>query len=481
MKICLGDNERMCVLGPQLKLKMNTFTGIVVHIQQPVELVKVVELVNALPRLRRYQHLSYATRIRTISTFQSNKEIPPDAQLPTSKKSYRKNEDLAVFEDWEDNGEVGLGDRILHLLQRWQVENVVLFVARQDDSLTRHMIGQDLFKLVLETAKLALEQYYISNMKPPDTAKLELFDATGGAKYIISPRGEQPQVSICLMTSGNTPTWPKNHQPTSNGGRKGTKTGRVNHFQHNSTCTAKESKVLDNSNVQTNQLDAEILNEGIEWLGITREEWQVLRSIRVPVKDLHYLLMCLVVLVENCDEVPKSGEDFVTSPYSWPRCREMLHNSSTWSKRMSTLHGSQLLKSQITILRSIFQEPHFDEAAFVRISIAGCKIFKWVQRLMDEYDEYELGLGKPVPLPSPSSSLVQFSSSSPVLKPQPPPQQPRIPKSQIKRQLLSSPKSLSIQRSVDGDSALLRELNALMDNHSNKSRIIDKGRMLLSK
>ncbi|TYZ68592.1 hypothetical protein PybrP1_010080 [[Pythium] brassicae (nom. inval.)] len=56
---------------------------------------------------------------------------------------------LHDVETWEDDGESGVGDHLLHL-QCWQVENVALIVARQDDSLCGRLIGAELFKLALQ-------------------------------------------------------------------------------------------------------------------------------------------------------------------------------------------------------------------------------------------------------------------------------------------------------------------------------------------
>ncbi|EGZ09903.1 hypothetical protein PHYSODRAFT_522099 [Phytophthora sojae] len=239
------------------------------------------------------------------------------------------------------------------------------------------------------------------------------------------------------MSSATVPTWPKHHQPTSDGGgRKGVKQGRINHFRHREITAAERN--------QDAELAEEIANEGItsvisakstgslEWLGISREEWRKLRSIRVPVRELHYLFMCLVVLLEPPIEqrdarkskpTPKQQEQFVPSDFSWAHCRQVLHKSSEWSHRLRAVRGSTLAPSQAAALRAIFQEPTFTESAFVRIAAgAGTKIFAWLQKLLDEYDERDLGLLRIDILPDVTSQAAASPTSqagekaSPVLR-----------------------------------------------------------------
>ncbi|KAE9283095.1 hypothetical protein PF008_g27489 [Phytophthora fragariae] len=152
----------------------------------------------------------------------------------------------------------------------------------------------------------------------------------------------------------------------------------------------------------------EITNEGITsvlsaksagslgWLGISREEWRKLRGIRVPFRELHYLFKCLVVLLElpieqrdarKSKPTPKQQEQFV--PFDF---RGLIVVKCYTSRQSgATDRGSTLAPSQATALRAIFQEPTFTESAFVRTAAgAGTKIFAWLQKLLDEYDEWKL-------------------------------------------------------------------------------------------
>lgn len=513
----LSCGEELVTLGPQLRLKKNIFQGLVLPLSDTSQVAGVLARIKHVPRLRKFQHFPHALRVRRASITSNSSNGPEeraDIEELQRKKCYRVSEDVGVFETWEDDGEGGVGDRLLHLLQRWQVENVVLLVARQDDSLCGRLIGAELFKLNVEAAKLALEQYYLENIKPSDAAKMQLMEAAptstpGGPYQPLSARSQQendresssshPIASVCLMTSETIPSWPLKHQPTSDGGgRKGVRQGRINHFLNRrasgskSTSKASTDPAVEMHNplsIGRNQYDLEVTDEnadvthasgGIEWLGISRDELLKLKSIRVPVKELHYLFMCIVILLEKPPEsrkmrakpTPKQQEEFTPTNFSWMKCRETLHQSYYWSERLRGLHGSKLAKSQVTALRALFQEPSFNENAFIRISVASVKIFSWLQRLLDEYDEMELGLrdqqGPPraeveIEIATPSSS-----SKSPVgqqkLQPRPPPQ---IQLSQEKEQQLTKEFFLHGLASTANGSSIA----------PHAVKIVDKGRL----
>jgi len=387
-----GTVHRRATLGPQLVLKKNTFQGLVIPVTPLQELqdvgVLVSEELKRQPRLRKFQEFPRASRVRT----EVSKRISPSG--------------ADLREACDDNSLVGVGDRLLYLLQRWQVANVVLVVAHHDSSLSGRLLGgAELYKLSTEAAKLALEQHYLDSVA--DAAKVS---AEVVATSSSEPRQERPQHVIpatCNMSSDTVPTWPKHHQPTSDGGsRKGVKQGRINHFRHREMAAAERNQEAARAEAIASEGITSVLSAkstgSLEWLGISREEWRKLRSIRVPVRELHYLFMCLVVLLETPIEqrdarkskpTPKQQEQFVPSDFSWAHCRQVLHKSSEWSRRLRVVKGNALALSQATALRAIFQEPTFTESAFVRIAGgAGTKIFAWLQRLLDEYDERDLGL-----------------------------------------------------------------------------------------
>ncbi|DAZ99885.1 TPA: hypothetical protein N0F65_008628 [Lagenidium giganteum] len=481
MRLRVGED--IVTLGPQLKLKKNIFHGIVVHLNDARKMPAMLASIRAMPRMRHVQTFPHALRVRG----QQDSGAPEEEETRSARKYLRPTEDKAVYEDWEDDGEAGVGDRLLHLLQRWQVENVVLLIARQDDSLSGRLIGPEVFKLMAESGKLALEEYYMDNAKPSDAAKLELLESTAGTSLTITPRDQHPTPAVCLMTSETVPSWPANHHPTSDGGgRKVAKRGRINHFLHKAVQEQDKkasAQARSTLSVTANQdamemlaLDDDLHHQqgGVDWLGITKDEWNKLRGIRVPVKELHYLFMCLIILLDTPKEkapksrpVAKHEETYTPPSFSWVKCREILHRTPDWHDKLRQLRGATLTKDQVAALRSIFQEPNFTEAAFVRISVASVKIYTWLQRLLDEFDENELGLNvqaspAPVELVTVSSPRVVSPRLSPKkqpLQPHPPPQDKH-------------------ENSEDG--SLSHELNSLVLRHETKPkgpRIVDRGRL----
>lgn len=448
--------------GTPVTVNKNTFQAVVVRVAAREDLPEALGRIKRLPRFRRFQSFPCAVRVRYSPTAnssapginnESNPASPEEGQdrilspKPILRPQPPSDGGDPVFESWEDDAQPGVGDRLLHLLQRWQVENVLLVVARRDSSLCQRLLGAELFRLALEAAKLSLEQYYLDSIKPSEAAKLELLENP-------APVSSQPQVApqapaVCVMDSDTVPSWPKQHQPTSDGGgRKGAKQGRINHFMHrySSPRSVHKADPLSPSSPSNNDaaapvtVDSELAVDGsgttggIDWLDISRDEWLQLRSIRVPVKELHYLFMCLVVLLDAPPEqraarkaapTPKMQEEFTPSDFSWLRCREILHHSASWSPRLRELRGAMLAKSQASALRAIFQEPAFTSDSFVRISIASAKIFAWLQRLLDEYDEKGLGL-----LPNQQPDELPVVVDAGVAKTEPSTKSPRAKKQQ---------------------------------------------------
>lgn len=476
MRLAL-DGDRTVALGATLRVKKNVFQGLVMHMRDSESVAVVLERLKALPKLRKFEFFPRAWRVRAAAT-RLNQTPPLDG---TSDSLKRDCDDGNVVEGCVDDHQISVGDRLLHLLQRWQVENILLVVARMDGSLSGRLIGPELYPLVMESAKLALEQYYFENSKPTDVAKLALLNPPNDGATLCDPvpgfkqQQEVLHPAVCLLTSETVKTWPRKHQATSDGsGRKGVKQGRVNHFLHAGPRKESEAMAMKPNQddlVVAGNVDVVHATSGVDWLGISRDEWLKLKSIRVPVKELHYLFMCLVILLEKPPEkiikakpTPKQFEEFTPSNFSWTRCREILHYAPAWEGKLRCLHGDMLTLSQVTALRSVFQEPSFNENAFVRISVASVKVFTWLRKLLDEYDEMELGLRNRGPTDAPEVVIVEERSPQRQLqqeqqqpvhqhRPRPPPEK-------------------------EGSEHLAKELQGLAANHHKQQfKIIDKGRL----
>ena len=67
----------------------------------------------------------------------------------------------------DDGGDVGVGDKLLHLLTQWDVENVVLVVTRDDSKsiVGGEALGVRRFKIVIDCAKSVLELCYLDSLR----------------------------------------------------------------------------------------------------------------------------------------------------------------------------------------------------------------------------------------------------------------------------------------------------------------------------
>ena len=93
----------------------------------------------------------------------------------------------------DDAGDVGAGEKLLHLLQRWDVKNVVLVVTRHDSDslhgggfLASEKLGVQRYRVILSRAKQVLEQCYLYNLRvaavPPETNTLSMPETGHGSR-----------------------------------------------------------------------------------------------------------------------------------------------------------------------------------------------------------------------------------------------------------------------------------------------------------
>ncbi|KAL8002642.1 hypothetical protein Plhal703r1_c15g0074591 [Plasmopara halstedii] len=432
-------------LGPQVILKKNSFQGLLLPmlpLEQQKDLNQVVlDALTKQPRLQGFQNFPRASRVYCA-----------DCNGPDSN----------LVEECHDQSLKGVGDRLLYLLQRWQVTNVVLIVAHKDSSLSGRLLGgPDLYKLTTKAAKLVLEQHYSNAVDTEKTRDKTTFP-------LMTDQRLQQIIPSCVMSSDTVPTWPKHHQATTDGGgRKGGKQGRINHFRHREFMAAARNQEAENVDWMSNDDISSIKSSGnLEWMGVTREEWETLRKIRMPVQELHYLYMCLVILldtppapsdVRTKKRTMKQQEHFEPSDYSWTYCRQVLHQVQTWSHRLRGVQRSTLTPFQVTALHGIFQYPSFTENAFVRIAKgAGLKIYSWVQNLLKECTDDDLGLLR---LDVAPEVTIQTLAS------------PTVVKLKINEKELNSTQSLKEKASI--------ELQGLQNESKSPKalRIVDPGRL----
>ena len=82
---------------------------------------------------------------------------------PNDSSSNNNNNNSQLLEGCGDGNDPGAGDKLLDLLRKWDIQNVVLCVTCWDDGL-RGRLGSRRFRLYLDSAKDVLEKCYIDSV-----------------------------------------------------------------------------------------------------------------------------------------------------------------------------------------------------------------------------------------------------------------------------------------------------------------------------
>ena len=348
-----------------------------------------------------------------------------------------------VTEQAENGSEVGAGDKLMYLLQRWEVHNLMLIVTRHDRSLCGDLVGVFRYKHILECAKAVLEKCFLQQLNPEEAAELEV------EQRIEEPKEEEKNV---VLMSPETVKFPENHIPTSDGsGRAVPKQGRINHFLSSPTSGVVPSE-QDALKSEADKLPVihTSSNSGLKQLNLTRDDLSMLKSLRKPPKELHLVLVCIGILLKVKD-------------VTWAGCKQML-SSNSFCTELLALKPKKLQRKQINAVRSILQTPGFTAKNIQSKTVAGANLLRYVQTLVQRYDLIHLGLEKKITTKAVSQHqhdpvLTSYYSSSKISQPNlvetfapepaPPPRKPKY------EQLIS------------------------LDEKNQEAVIIDRGRMLL--
>ncbi|OQR83861.1 hypothetical protein ACHHYP_14192 [Achlya hypogyna] len=359
--------------GAATKVRKNTFQGFVVPLKGSGDVARLVQDLRQQRPLRNATHVAYAYRVI---------ELAPDAADADAPVVELFN----VVEGSNDGATFGAGDKLLRVLQRWDVHNVVLVVSRTDASYSGQLIGAETYKLIVESAKLALEQFAVDSLEPAEAAKLA-----------ITEMEQPPQLMPRRAAPAKTTIQYEGTSKMVDGVLHGTKKGRPNHFMVGRPVPNQS----DESGPRT-----------LEAIGISKEELTTLRAVRMPPKELHTVLVCVALLL-NVKDV------------TWTGCRDMLHASSFCAKVLD-VSADKLTARQVHCIRAVLSDAPLTPDTVRRVSSVGATLFAWVLKLLDAYDEAHLGLSLAEAAESPSSghndSLLELAVQLD------PPQQPPPPK-----------------------------------------------------
>ncbi|KDO15731.1 hypothetical protein SPRG_18728, partial [Saprolegnia parasitica CBS 223.65] len=238
--------------GPPTTVSKNTVQGFVVPIKHSDDVSTVIADLQQQRALRRATHIAYAYRVIEMAADAPEKSSHPVAEL------------YDVVEGMHDGGMFGAGDKLLYVLQRWDVHNVVLVVSRIDASYSGQLLGANTYKLLVESAKQALERFAVDSLEPAEAAKLAISELP-------------PQLPPAKVAATTTNIAYEGGAYMVDGVLQGAKQGRINHF----LADRRSNQSQDCKNETIRSLDA---------LGISRDELTLLRAVRSPSKELHTVL-----------------------------------------------------------------------------------------------------------------------------------------------------------------------------------------------
>ena len=84
-----------------------------------------------------------------------------------------------VYQDFDDDGEAAAGKRLLHLLQVMDARNVLVVVSRWFGGI---LLGPSRFQCINNTARVALEAFFLSNGTTPSDRRTRPVDEQQGKK-----------------------------------------------------------------------------------------------------------------------------------------------------------------------------------------------------------------------------------------------------------------------------------------------------------
>ncbi|CCI42340.1 unnamed protein product [Albugo candida] len=397
-------DDLLLTFGPTCIEKKHLIQTFLVPTSAKADFDRVQRMTALHCRFRRFHQIHIAARIRTSGTrkersaniagYHGINMKCDELMLSTDKarattigeSSEEHEKDIWEVVSEDPRGLSGMGDRLLHLLQRWNIENLILILGQHDASLScRLMSGFEIYRQGLECAKRTLEEFLVAQLNTADTAKLEIIE---------TPR---------IENEDNVP-----QELTHNIGRPPETTVRVNNIAskyaksvppkrnasaHPKISSCHSTEGLTNSNIHT------------EWIGITLAEWVELQSTRQYTKEFHLLLMCLVCVTDRSISFDSFTKTHLTNEMSvsfelldlnvpddlkWIRCLEVLHQIYRDASFVQKLHGSMLNSTQEQFIRAIFQISSFNEQSMLLISSPCVKVYRWFERLVKQFNEQNM-------------------------------------------------------------------------------------------
>ena len=329
------------------------------------------------------------------------------SRKPYSEATYMpyacRIEDTTPLEHSSDDGDFGVGDKLLHLLQKWDVLNIFLVVTRIDKSLSGTLLSgnSQRFRVILDTAKDALERSFLETLSSHESAALAKLEALAIKKEVPKPI---TAAQSAVILAPETVDFPLSHVGTSDGcGVGGTKQGRINNFK-----STDENPVPSESPVLLKKESLPPLVSSLDSINVSKSDLATLKALRKPSKELHLVLVCIAIFLKVKD-------------LTWEGCKAMLMSKSFCSRVLSDISPTKVQKSQVRKVRSIItQNPNFTPEFLRRTSVAGSALLQYILNMIEAYDRQTLGLSKKKKREVSNNVIELAPEAPPVTCPSPP-------------------------------------------------------------
>lgn len=298
---------------------------------------------------------------------------------------------LQVIEGCDDDGDPGMGERMLEVLSRWDVQNVLLIVTRWDDGLP-HRLGGQRFKVTLDRCKAVLEQCYLEALEAEEGPKVarvaEPPAPLQGTDFVALRDGTVAKAADPRVVDADSIPWPEGHDHTrlENGYVMGERKSRVQHFSDDPRpemgTRARDGPPLsmpmdllvhlraaeESSIPILGPLPAPVLS--------TRAINELKRLVRPPASVHHVCAMVAVLL----------GWDGVQHPadVSWNSCRDMLAVPHL-EEHCAAIVLSDLHPAIVAAVVGGLYDPLADVAKMQVTSEGGAALLEWVRHVVHRH------------------------------------------------------------------------------------------------
>lgn len=309
-----------------------------------------------------------------------------------------------------DGGDPGAGVKMLELLEKWDVQNVVLLCTRWDDGMPGRL-GNARYKVILDRCKAVLEQCYLEALEAEEAARKEQAGDDGaaafgpggvrlptrpgtggtsvmGVDFVALRDGTVAKAARPRLVDADSIPWPEGHDHTrlENGYVMGEKKERVQHFSEDPRpemgTRALDAPPLEMDYDLAVHLEA-AEESSLSILGplpmpeLTRDALGELKRLVRPPPSVYRVCALAAVLL---------GWDGLQHPSdaSWATCRDML-GIDQFPLHCANIRLSELHPAIVAAVAVALHEPGLSVSKMRVTSVGGTAILDWVRHVVHRY------------------------------------------------------------------------------------------------